>query len=275
MLMQRFITAMILAPLAIGGIFFLSPAYFALFIAGVVVLGAWEWANLAGYEQPLARWGYAAFVGAALYFVQWLPAALVLGVSGLWWALALYWVMTYPGTQEQWQSQRVRLGLGLLVLIPTWQALVLLRGSSLQVLPELSNLWIIFYIMSLVWGADVGAYFAGRRWGKKKLAPKVSPGKSWAGVWGGLTTIAVISLGASFVLALTPAMTAALLLVSLLTGAVSVLGDLLESMLKRHRGIKDSSQLLPGHGGVLDRIDSLTAAIPVFTLILLASGSFA
>ena len=120
--------------------------------------------------------------------------------------------------------------------------------------------------------ADIGAYFAGRAFGKAKLAPRVSPGKSWAGVWGGLAAVALLAIVASLLANAGVAEAMLLVVASLVTGFVSVLGDLLESMLKRFRGIKDSSQLLPGHGGIMDRIDSLTAAIPVFALMITLLG---
>jgi phosphatidate cytidylyltransferase len=138
---------------------------------------------------------------------------------------------------------------------------------------ELSdNRLAILYIFFVVWVADIGAYFAGRAFGKAKLAPRVSPGKSWAGVWGGLAAVALLAIAASLLAAAGPAEMMLLIVATLVTGFVSVLGDLLESMLKRFRGIKDSSQLLPGHGGIMDRIDSLTAAIPVFALIITLLG---
>ena len=135
-----------------------------------------------------------------------------------------------------------------------------------------NNLVVILYIFLVVWVADIGAYFAGRAFGKAKLAPRVSPGKSWAGVWGGLAAVALLAIVASLLANAGVAEAMLLVVASLVTGFVSVLGDLLESMLKRFRGIKDSSQLLPGHGGIMDRIDSLTAAIPVFALMITLLG---
>jgi phosphatidate cytidylyltransferase len=127
---------------------------------------------------------------------------------------------------------------------------------------------LLLMLLLLVWGADIGAYFAGKTWGRAKLAPNVSPGKTRAGLWGGLSSCALISLCFVFYLELDLLTGVYLLLIAMLAGLASVLGDLFESMLKRHRGIKDSSQLLPGHGGILDRIDSITSAAPVFVLCL-------
>lgn len=156
--------------------------------------------------------------------------------------------------------------MGALVLVPAWVGLNHIRSSHFQLANVDNNLLLLVYVFCVVWIADIGAYFAGRAFGKAKLAPRVSPGKSWAGVWGGLAAVAVLSLVVSLLIGCDGRETLLLLILSLVTGAVSVLGDLLESMLKRFRGIKDSSQLLPGHGGIMDRIDSLTAAIPIFAL---------
>ncbi|WP_338036112.1 phosphatidate cytidylyltransferase [Halomonas binhaiensis] len=141
--------------------------------------------------------------------------------------------------------------------MPTWIGFNVLRDSG--------GVWLLFVLL-LVWCADTGAYFFGRAFGKRKLAPKVSPGKSWEGVLGGMGVTAFLAVIFSLWQSLDLGATIVLVVVTLGVTLTSVLGDLLESMLKRHRGLKDSSQLLPGHGGILDRIDSLTAAVPVFAL---------
>ncbi len=169
-------------------------------------------------------------------------------------------------------SLPVRAVMGLFVLVPAWVGLNHLRTGGFQFGDSSNNLLLILYVFCVVWVADIGAYFAGRAFGKAKLAPRVSPGKSWAGVWGGLVAVGAFALVVSFLASAGAGQTLLLIVASLATGLVSVLGDLLESMLKRHRGIKDSSQLLPGHGGIMDRIDSLTAAIPVFALIITQLG---
>ena len=154
-----------------------------------------------------------------------------------------------------------KLLIGLLILLPAWQGLVFIKQLPL-------GNWLIMAVMVLVWGADIGAYFSGKAFGKRKLAPQVSPGKSWEGVYGGLA----LSLVITAVVGLVRDWTLGQMILGLLGAAIvvfiSVVGDLTESMFKRQSGIKDSSNLLPGHGGVLDRIDSLTAAIPVFAVLL-------
>ncbi|WP_426117758.1 phosphatidate cytidylyltransferase [Pseudomonas sp. DSP3-2-2] len=266
MLKQRIITALILLPIALCGFFLLEGAGFALFIGLVVVLGAWEWARLAGFPAQSARIAYAVAVAALLFVLYLVPglAPWVLVAAVLWWAVATYLVLTYPASSSHWASAACKLAIGLLILLPAWQGLVLIKQWPL-------GNWLILVVMVLVWGADIGAYFSGKAFGKRKLAPKVSPGKSWEGVYGGLLACLVITAivgvfrgwsGSQFVLGL---------LGAAIVVFISVVGDLTESMFKRQSGIKDSSNLLPGHGGVLDRIDSLTAAIPVFAALLWAA----
>lgn len=264
MLKQRILTAVVLAPLVLAAIFLLPLFEFKLFIAGVVSLAAWEWANLSGIKANPLRIGYAVLVLAIVISMALFEAATmpVLVTALLFWCLALGWVCTYPNSRGQWQSVRMRVLMGLLVLVPTWSGLVVLKQQ-----PS-ANAWLLL-LMLLVWGADIGAYFAGRRWGNKKLAVAVSPGKTWAGFYGGLSSSMLIALVFGLAVSLSGTQLFGLLLVCLFTALVSVLGDLLESMIKRHRGIKDSSHLLPGHGGVMDRVDSLTAAAPIFALGLI------
>lgn len=267
MLKQRIITALLLLPFALGGFFLLNGALFALFIGAVVSLGAWEWARLAGFTDQVKRIAFAALVAMLLLGLYLLPVlapwVLLLGV--LWWAVATFLVLGYPATSRYWLGVPVKLLIGLLILLPAWQGLVLFKQW-----PDANGL--ILAVMVLVWGADIGAYFSGRRFGKRKLAPQVSPGKSWEGVFGGLLTTLLICAGVavyrdwSFVSLLLGLLGTAVVVL------ISVVGDLTESMFKRQSGVKDSSNLLPGHGGVLDRIDSLTAAIPVFAALLWLAG---
>ncbi len=266
MLKQRIITALILLPVALCGFFLLQGGAFALFIGAVVCLGGWEWAHLAGYSRPAARIGYAALIALGLLLLHALPQlalpVLILGLA--WWAQALRLVLGFPESLASWEGPR-KLLLGLPVLLPAWQGLVLLKAMP-------AGNWLILAVMLLVWCADVGAYFSGRRFGKRKLAPKVSPGKSWEGFYGGLVACLLLTLVVGLVRGWPVAVLLGALLGTLAVVALSVLGDLSESMFKRQAGLKDSSNLLPGHGGVLDRIDSLTAAIPLFTLLLWVFG---
>ncbi|WP_250657436.1 phosphatidate cytidylyltransferase [Alkalimarinus coralli] len=276
MLKQRIITGLILAPIAVGGIFFLPPVEFSWFIGIIIAIGGWEWANLAGYSRQVERLGYAGLIALLLYLSTFVNSTYVLGGSVVGWFVSLYLISQYPNKNSLWASRLRRLLIGFFVLIPAWSGLVAIRKAGvLSYEGQLVDVrYLILYIMFIVWGADVGAYFSGKAWGNKKLAPNVSPGKSWAGVYGGLATTALFALIASYMLGMSLFDMFILMVITLITGIFSVVGDLLESMLKRHRGIKDSSQLLPGHGGVLDRIDSLTAAVPVLTFLLILAGWF-
>ena len=263
MLRQRIITAAWLAPLMLAGLFGLSGGPFALFTAAIVLLAGWEWTNLAGIRRRDNRLMLVAVLGMAMVMLWMSGAALAawpLWLGALGWLLNLYWVVHYPSKGEQWQSSTRRLAMGLWVLLPAWVGFNVLRDSG--------AIWLLFVLL-LVWGADIGAYFSGRAWGRRKLAPRVSPGKSWEGVTGGL----VVTFGLALIFAVWQGLGLggglALVLATAVVTLVSVLGDLVESMLKRYRDIKDSSNLLPGHGGVLDRIDSLTAAVPLFALLSL------
>ncbi|WP_222911210.1 phosphatidate cytidylyltransferase [Pseudomonas sp. DNDY-54] len=267
MLKQRIITAAILLPVALIGFFLLENLAFAVFIGVVVVLGAWEWARLAGVAGQVARVGYALVVAlllAGLYrfpvFTAWL---LPLGV--VWWLAATGLVLSYPSSQRHWGGRLGSLVIGLLVLLPAWQALVVLKQWP-------QGNWLIVAVMVLVWAADIGAYFSGKALGRRKLAPQVSPGKSWEGLVGGVLTSLLITAGVGLYQNWSPRELVLALLGAALVVLISVVGDLTESMFKRSSGIKDSSQLLPGHGGVMDRIDSLTAAVPVFTVLLWLAG---
>lgn len=258
MLKQRIITALCLIPLVLGAIFFLDNGWFALAMAIPVLLGAWEWSNLMGLSEPAAKGKVVASVAAGLLLVAWIGFEWVVLLGALWWIAGFVLVRQYPEGTDLWTNQPRMWGIGLLLLVPSWQGLVYLQGLE-------NGPWWVLYAMSLVWAADTGAYFAGRSFGKRKLAPAVSPGKTLEGLYGGIAATSVLALA---VAAFSPAAqnmgVAGFLVISVLAVLASVLGDLFESMAKRHRGIKDSSQLLPGHGGVLDRIDSITAAVPVF-----------
>ena len=267
MLKQRIITAAILLPVAIIGFFLLQGLAFALFIGLVVVLGAWEWARLAGFAGQGLRVGYALAVAMLLGVLYQFPslAPWMLALAVLWWLVATYLVLTYPESSRLWGGRGGSLLIGLAVLLPSWQGLVVLKQW------QLGN-WLILAVMILVWVADIGAYFSGKAFGRRKLAPKVSPGKSWEGLVGGLLTSLLVTLAVGVYRGWTARELVLALLGAALVVSISVIGDLTESMFKRSAGIKDSSQLLPGHGGVMDRIDSLTAAIPVFAVLLWLAG---
>jgi len=275
MLKQRVITAIILTIVFLTALFGLSPTYFPLFIGAVVLIGAWEWANLSSCGALWQRLAYVGFIGALLLAVSWaiglysaqlelklLIIKSLLIVACAWWAVALLLVQGYPSSAILWGHPLSRLLMGVLVLVPTWLALVYVRFQP-------QGAWLVVMIAAIVAAADTGGYFTGRKFGKHKLAPAVSPGKTLEGFAGGLVSNLILGAVIAY---LTGSNIAMLLAIIVPTSLFSVLGDLLESMVKRHAGVKDSGVILPGHGGILDRVDSITAAAPVFALAVLASG---
>jgi phosphatidate cytidylyltransferase len=258
-LKERVVTAVVLIAGMLVALFALPTAVGMLALALVILGGAWEWAGFVGADRrsPL-RVAYAAAIAAAMAACWWsteLDPALyrsLLWASGLWWIVALAWLVRFP--------TRIPLALnvvcGGLVLVPAWLALARLldgpRGAE----------WLLF-VFVLVWAADIGAFFVGRAVGRVRLAVRVSPGKTWEGVLGGLAMAGVAAVAGAWWFGLPVTGFVALCLAAAL---VSVVGDLTVSMFKRHAGLKDSSDLLPGHGGILDRIDSMMAAAPLFVL---------
>jgi phosphatidate cytidylyltransferase len=279
LLKSRLITALILIPIVIAALFLLPPLGFALVTLAVCMLAAWEWGQLAGFVSRSQRIWLALLCGFLLALmmlsvpayhqsVHQLQVEGPLWLSLAWWLAALALVLFYPGSAALWRNSRLlRLVFGLLTIVPFFWGMLALRQFDYEQ-NHFTGAWWLLYVMLLVWGADSGAYMFGKLFGKHKLAPKVSPGKTWEGLIGGLITSAVISwlFGRYAPLTIEP-MT--LLVCSVIAALASVLGDLTESMFKREAGIKDSGHLIPGHGGILDRIDSLTAAVPVFACLML------
>lgn len=259
MLKQRLMTAAVLIPLVVLGILTLPHRYFALVLALIVALAAWEWGGLLKWSTPLKS-GYVGLLLGVLFGVQYLPVGWILVVALLGWWLAAIWVIGFPLGRSIWSAPPVAALLGLFVLVPPWAALLTMR--------DMMTAYMVLFLLTFIWLGDSAAYFAGRRWGKTKLAPQISPGKTWEGVYGALIAVAIYALAVQPWLApqIHPGLFALLCLLTLL---VSIVGDLFKSMFKRHAGVKDSGHLLPGHGGILDRIDSLTAAAPVFLLGLI------
>jgi phosphatidate cytidylyltransferase len=274
----RIIAAAIMAPVAILAVLWLPSPLLAALIAAVMMIGLWEWTLLAGLKQNTSRLAYLAVNAGLMAALAWsagrgtyplnyflLKLVSLLGVG--WWLLALFWLSRFEFASSDTAGHRaIKLLVGSFCMLPAWCALVWLHASS----PH-GPAWTLFALL-VVWAADTGAYFVGVRYGKRKLAPRISPGKSWEGFWGGLGLSLLLSFAAWPVLGLTLGDWPALALVTLLAALASVLGDLFESLLKRHAGIKDSSDLIPGHGGVLDRLDSLLAALPVFVVAKLWLG---
>ena len=259
MLKQRIITASILAILVVWAVLKLPTLALGAVVLLVVALGAWEWAALAACRTPQQRLIYIAAIlaGCVLAWPLLASAAFINGIlylSAGTWCAALLWLFHYATHSTARYPQWLVLLAGLLVLVPTWVAIAVLHTISTHYL---------LFLLLLIWGADIGAYFAGRRWGQRKLAATISPGKTWEGVGGALASTLVLALlgAAAF-----PVHALWFIVLCLVVAAFSIAGDLFESMIKRQSGVKDSGALLPGHGGILDRVDSLTAAAPLFLL---------
>jgi phosphatidate cytidylyltransferase len=279
MLKQRIITAISLVIGLIAATTQLSLFNFTLFISLVVVLASWEWSGFIGLNESSAKLTYSLTIAAmiiGLYFildistrdssVDFVRASILLGLGLLFWMLMVFVLAGYPENKSTWNNESKIACMGMLVLIPSWVGLVVLKSL------EEAGLLVLALVI-LVAAVDIGAYFAGVNFGSRKLAPNLSPKKTWEGVWGGFALCAVISVAMiwaanSYFLDLTSAQMVVLFFLAPLTTFFSVIGDLLESMLKRNQNIKDSGRLLPGHGGILDRIDGLVATAPPFVLLL-------
>jgi len=265
-LKQRFISALVGVPLVVLVVLKLDLSGFALIAALAMMLAAWEWGALIPLHNMTARIAYLLLtlscIAVAWNFAQSDVLVDVVLWSALgWWLLVLYWI-TRPalGGEATLVHALAKALLGVGLMISTWLALVVLHSR-----PDQGSHWVL-YVLVLVWVADSGAFFAGRQFGRNKLAPRVSPGKTWEGVLGALAACSLFAFGYARFIDLQGAAMAGFILVCLVTVLFSIAGDLLESLLKRQQGIKDSGTLIPGHGGILDRIDSLLAAAPVFLL---------
>lgn len=273
MLKQRIITALILIPLVLWGILRLPDDYFAIALAIISILAAKEWATMARLPASLHFIYTIVFAGIlygcwyALQHISKLEIT-ILYIACAWWVFAFFMLAQYnSGRVTILYNPVMRSIIGVLILIPTFVALLTLRNSTEH------GSALVIYLLVLIWIADSAAYFSGRQWGKTKLLPNVSPGKTWQGVYGAL----VASVGFSFAFAYFAAdlinqQYLSFIFSSFITIVFSIHGDLVESMFKRQVNIKDSSHILPGHGGVLDRIDSLTSASPVFVTCLILLG---
>ena len=267
MLRQRVITAVILA-LGLLAVLFVLPRAWGLTVFGIVfTIGAWEWAALGGLRHAGWRAAYSLSI-TALLVLAWLWArdphrrALLCFAAFLWWCAAFAWLATAP----EFRRPGLVLVCGVFVLVPSFVAVAAVQCGAGAVHGPQAVLWLLAWVFS----ADIGAYFAGRSFGRRRLAPRISPGKTWEGVFGGLALSSCMAAAGAhwFGIPVLPAMSFGFALI-----AISIVGDLTESMFKRGAGVKDSGTLLPGHGGVLDRIDSITAAAPLYALGLYSSGA--
>ncbi|HET7401668.1 MAG TPA: phosphatidate cytidylyltransferase [Usitatibacter sp.] len=274
MLRTRVLTAIAAVVVVLGMLFITTAAVWALFVLAIALVGCWEWSRMCKLT-PAGRAAYLASslaIGVYLWlaYVGMVPVNFPAAATTGFIVAAVLWLFVAPW----WLARKLRpspsacAATGWVVVWPTWLAFVVLRDIS----P-----WLLLALAALVWVADIAAYFAGRRFGRRKLAPAVSPGKTWEGVYGALTGVAVYGVILAWISSTHPTPLSAIfaggrafgaIAIMLLLAGVSVVGDLFESWMKRGAGLKDSSNLLPGHGGVLDRIDALTSSLPVAALAL-------
>jgi phosphatidate cytidylyltransferase len=261
---KRVLTAVPLAVVLLVILLWLPPVATVVALTVVLLAGAWEWSAFLRLSTAARRLTYVALV-ALLLPLAWRVSSdpggrdLILLAALLWWLTAFMWIVFAPRLVSPWAAGVA----GVLALVPSWLALVQLRYA-----PPPHGQWVLFTLV-LVWVADIGAFFVGRRFGRIRLAPVVSPGKTWEGVVGGVALSALVAVGGSLWFHVSLAV---FLPLCLATVAFSVIGDLTESLLKRFAGMKDSGSVFPGHGGVMDRIDSLTGAAPVLLLGLTLLG---
>ena len=253
MLRTRIFTAIISLLIFLAVIFVMPPLFLKILITFIILVGAWEWSEFLTYSSKSLRLSFAAVIFSSILIIEYiLPdyTIFILQVACIWWLIAFIWLFFFPTSI----SNAFRMICGALVLLPLYLALIELYKASTEML---------LFALVIVWAADMGAYFVGKQYGRIKLAPKISPKKTWEGVFGGFILVSLIAFTWSYYADLN-------LMVSLsfcfAIGVLSVVGDLTVSMFKRNSGLKDSGNFFPGHGGVLDRIDSISAAAPFFFL---------
>jgi phosphatidate cytidylyltransferase len=274
MLPQRIITAVILGILTLAVVSYLPPQWFNLLALLVILIAAWEFSGLFKAWNYVIRVGFLLVVVLSAFFSQLIPVSYIIITGTIWWLVAPYFLWQYT-TKEQnyfthlpWQVL-----VGIVMFIPSWVSLVVIRSSF--------GIEILIYLLVIIWAADVGAYFVGRFWGQHLLAPKISPKKTFEGLAGGIFLALLVafvwivllqfklSSVSDFGTNFSSSSKIRFLILTIVSCLWSTIGDLFESMLKREAQVKDSGKLLPGHGGMYDRIDSLIAALPIFTLGLL------
>lgn len=273
MFWKRVLTAVIAAPIALAVIWYGAPWVVAAAVALIVLLCAEEWNRVACLGTPGARFAFRAVTVGGMFLMYGLAVDIdaensVLALGALWWLLAAIWLRGYPAFFSAGRIPVFAANVvGALILLPAFLGILTLHG-----MPDDGPLR-VFLLLALIWAADTGAYFAGHQFGKRKLAPQVSPGKTVEGAIGGLVAAGAVAVAAAvFLLDLEPMMFAAFVALCLVVAAMSIVGDLTISMFKRQAKVKDTGHILPGHGGALDRLDSVLAASPVLALGLRLLG---
>lgn len=272
----RVFAALAMAPVAIAAVLLLPTPWLVAAAMIVFLGGLWEWLRLSGLDDGVARsallvanlllilalvWASASDPNASLVLLKLFSFAAVVG-----WLLVALW-LRHPtfGADNGPRARTIKLAVGTLVMVPAWCALALIHAGE-----PYGERWLLVALF-IVWAADTGAYFTGRRFGDKwfkgrRLAPAISPNKTIEGLLGGMVLAVLVGVAGGWLAGAAPAELPLVALVALLAAIFSVIGDLFESMIKRHAGVKDSGNLIPGHGGLLDRIDGVVAALPVFAV---------
>ena len=268
---QRLITALLVTPLAIALILLIPTAALAALIGVLCLIALWEWSRLSGMRSRPWR-GVLVGLAAAAMLALWCCRGTwiwwsAIAAGAVWWLFALSWLRHFSfAAAATRENTSIKLAAGALAVLPAWAAFMQLHLPQ----PGLHT-WAL-YSLVLIWSADTFAYLAGKRWGTTKLAPTISPGKTMAGVYGALAGSAVIAVIGGWLLDVRGAALVALVALALVSVALSIAGDLFESLIKRHANVKDSGALFPGHGGVFDRLDGVFAALPIFVLGKAALG---
>ena len=263
MLKYRLLTAFLLGPLILWAIYAMPENYFALFALVLVSLGAWEWSAFAGWAQSSQRGIFfvlnVVLAAAILYFQNSNINTYIIFSSLFWWVICIPLLLSFPLQENNIIHNRlVKSLIGIVLLLGTLVSMTQIRNN-----PDYGSAFVL-YVILIIWFADSGAYFAGRSLGKNKLIPNVSPGKTWEGVAGAFVATIIVAIISLNILNISSEHSIIFVIVTLVTVLYSIVGDLSESMFKRMAKIKDSGHILPGHGGILDRIDSLMSGLPVF-----------
>jgi len=264
MLKQRILTAGALIPVVVSCTYFTSTGLFSILSAIFICMGVWEWSGLCSIKKAVPRSAYLLTIVLLLFasyqFRDTFLAVLIISLSLVWWLIALFLVISYQkgNVLVLLESRLIKACIGAIVTVPVWLSLSILHGSGSD------GKMLVLFLLILIWVADIAAYFSGRRWGKTKLSSNVSPGKTWEGLYGAMFAVLLFALAYALANNMQGLELACFLTVCVITVLASALGDLLESLMKRISKTKDSGSLLPGHGGMMDRIDSLTAAAPFF-----------
>ncbi|TXK62156.1 phosphatidate cytidylyltransferase [Alkalisalibacterium limincola] len=273
---QRVLAAAVMTPVAIAIVLLLPTHWLAGVFAVTLLLALWELSRMVGVEHTIGRVAYLAGNAAIMAWLAWfgLPGlGLVIVLLGvMFWLLVCLWLLRFDFASGDGAGPRLlKLLAGSLAVIPAWVALGILHAGNPGEPALVGPGWALL-VLAMIWASDTGAYFTGMRFGRRKLSPRISPNKTWEGFWGGMALSVAVGLAVAPFLGVGLAQLPAMALLAAAVCVAAVIGDLFESLIKRHAGCKDSGTLIPGHGGVYDRLDSVLAALPVAVLVKAVLG---